>query len=126
MAKKVRLWVFICLGVFVVAAVVGSLLPERGRPPSLITNDRLRLLWMNVVQLNRENGRLPSLDELMEFVQGSMRDGSSILDGWGRKIMVVRGEKAWVFVSKGADGILNTSDDMVCLAEPRGRAPRPE
>jgi len=125
MAKKVRLWVFICLGVFVVAAVVGTLLPERGRPPSLITFQRLHGLWMNVEQLNRENGRLPSLDELMEF-DPSMRDGSSILDGWGRKIMVVRGEKAWVFVSKGADGILNTSDDMVCLAEPRGRAPRPE
>jgi hypothetical protein len=116
MGRKTRRGIFILFGVLLMSIVAGMLLPSCEPNRWRITLDKLSRLRMAVWEYRERNGRDPSVEELLESFSHYTRN-----DGWGRKIIIVRGEQgAFVFVSKGKDGILGTRDDMFSMIEPSG------
>lgn len=118
--RKTTKWSLLVVAVLVVTATAGYFVPRKPLPWR-VTFQRLWHLGMGVRGFRQRNGRLPSVEELVASMPPFMRDDTAVLDGWRRKIIVLRAGETFVFVSKGSDGVLNTRDDMVWVEE----TPRP-
>lgn len=113
---KAKLFLAVCVGVVVAAVVAGHLLRDEVSPER-VTLRHLEFLCMATEGYYKRNGRVPPVAELVASLPTFMLKERAVVDGWGRAVTILRADGAFVFLSKGPDGILNTNDDIVRVQE---------
>lgn len=95
----------------VLIVMIGCALSHHEQSPSSVTTARLRYTHGVLLSFHAEQGGLP--DSLAVVCATDTELCRLKLDGWGRPVVYSRMNGDFLLRSSGADGVLNTTDDIV-------------